>query len=124
MTKQRKDLVLIVCGGRYYDRRKMVFDTLSAIHEKYIIKCIKHGGCSGADSLADEWARVNGVMVEVFEAFWKQEGKAAGPIRNMKMAKSGADLCVVFPGSVGTANMMKCARECSIPVINVDGSEF
>lgn len=120
----KKDITIIVCGGRNYDRRKMVFSTLSAIHQRYVIVKLKHGGCSGADALADEWARKNNVQVEVFEALWKQEGNAAGPTRNKRMAESGADLCIVFPGGSGTSNMVRCAVEFKIPVINVDGSEF
>jgi hypothetical protein len=120
----KKDLVVIVCGGRLYDRRSVIFGTLDAIHRKHTIVVVKHGGCTGADALADEWARGVGVPVEVFKVEYKEKEKVAGALRNLKMAQSGADICLVFPGGVGTANMMKSANECKIPVINVDNSEF
>ena len=120
----KRDITVIVCGGREYNRQSIVFSVLDAIHKKYNIVLLKHGGASGADALGGKWAKQNGVLTEEFEALWKEKGKAAGPIRNMVMAQSGADICLVFPGTVGTANMMKCAKECNIPIINVDGSEF
>lgn len=46
-----------------------------------------HGGCRGADMIADEAARSLGLSVEIFLADWEKLGKKAGPIRNRQMAE-------------------------------------
>lgn len=75
---------------------------------------------TGADVIADRWARrrdSEGVELEVHEADWRQFSLAAGPIRNRKMARSGADLCIAFrrDPSKGTKNMIETAMESGIP---------
>jgi hypothetical protein len=53
---------------------------------------------------------MNYVPVIEFPANWKVYGRAAGPIRNMKMLLEGKpDLVVAFPGGIGTADMVKKA---------------
>ena len=47
---------LLVTGGRDYDNRDCVRDVLDALNPDSVI----HGGATGADSLASEWARKNG----------------------------------------------------------------
>lgn len=48
-----------------------------------------HGGATGADALADKWARACGLKVEIYKADWKKHGRAAGPIRNRQMIVEG-----------------------------------
>jgi hypothetical protein len=83
---------------------------------------VVHGACpTGADAIADAWCRAPGneaVTVERHPADWTKEGRAAGPIRNSLMASAGADLCLAFwdGHSKGTADMIRRAVECGIPV--------
>lgn len=86
-----------------------------------------HGGQKGADKLADKWAVEHDRRVVEFKAHWDKYGKAAGPMRNARMLERGKpDLVVAFPGGVGTANMIKQAREAKVPVLRIklhrDGS--
>jgi hypothetical protein len=70
---------------------------------------LMHGGCpTGADAIADRWARRRGYEPVVFEAKWDLYGKSAGPIRNSAMAEFGADACVAFirNDSRGTTDMV------------------
>lgn len=113
-----------MCGGRRYDRVDLVEGVLDRLHETRRIALLKHGACSGADELADNWAKKNKVECQRFPADWDNLGPRAGPIRNKAMAESGADLCLAFYGGKGTRNMIDCAKAQGIPVVYVDDSEF
>jgi hypothetical protein len=113
----KENLVLIVCGGRDYEDSRTIWRTLDEVRWKRGIAKIKHGGCrTGADAIAHGWAEKYGIPVEVFDADWEAHGKAAGPMRNQKMADSGADGCIAFPGGRGTADMIRRAEAAGIPV--------
>ena len=71
------------------------------------ISVLIHGDGKGADEIAAKWATSRQVKAEVYPADWLTHGKAAGPIRNSEMLRrSCPDVVVVFPGGVGTADMM------------------
>ncbi len=74
-----------------------------------------HGGATGADDLAAQWAERFGIEAEAHPAQWSI-GRKAGPLRNAKMARLGAALCVAFPGNDGTADMIRKAKAAGIPV--------
>ena len=68
---------------------------------------IVSGGCpSGADAAGERWASENDVGVLRFKAEWEKYGKAAGPIRNKKMAEYADALLLIWDGkSPGSRNM-------------------
>ncbi len=107
---------VLVCGGRHYHNQKYLFHVLDSFHRKNAITGIVHGGASGADTLAGDWAKQNGVFEEVFPAKWEQHGKSAGPIRNRAMADTMPDLVCVFPGGRGTDHMLKTALDKGLDV--------
>lgn len=100
---------LLVAGGREYADRDHVRSVLDVIDVYAGIFCLVHGGASGADSLANEWAFDRGVLAEVYpvsQREWREHGKAAGPMRNARMLKEGRpDYAVLFPGGRGTSDM-------------------
>ena len=106
---------VIVCGSRHWTDRKRIADRL---REFVAHTTIVHGGARGADRIAGEEAKKRGLKVEVHPANWERYGRAAGPIRNHKMAELGADLCIAFlkDNSPGTRNMIEQARKFEIPV--------
>lgn len=75
----------------------------------------------GADALAEEFWRRRGWPVERHPANWGEHGRAAGPIRNSEMVKSGVDMCVavILDGSKGASHCVKQARKAGVPVILV-----
>lgn len=96
-----------MCGGRDYRDWTRICTILNKVARKHTITCLIHGGQRGADKLAGEWAKDNGIPVEVFEADWNSFGRAAGPKRNQKMIDEGRpDAAVAFPGGDGTADMV------------------
>lgn len=113
---------VLVCGGRDYADRAKVFDELEILNAFNMSLCVISGGASGADALAEEWAREKirkreGVSFHGFKAAWSKHGKAAGPIRNQEMLDKGKpDLVLAFPGGAGTADMIRRAEAANVPV--------
>lgn len=76
---------------------------------------VVHGACpDGADKIADRFAMKLGWKIERYPAEWSRHGRAAGQIRNERMVKMGADVCLAFirdnsPGSSKT--LFKARRE-------------
>ena len=116
---------VLVCGGRYFEDRSMLWRVLDMLHEQHQFSVVIHGMQRGADRLADHWASFNKIPAYRFHAAWTQYGNAAGPIRNAHMlAKGKPDLVVAFPGASGTKDMMRKALAAKVKVLKVyaDGS--
>lgn len=119
---------VLVCGGRNYgtppqgaipeELKKATIERaeLNSFLDDLLFELgtfsMCHGGASGADTLAGEWAHRNKIEVKVYPADWNEYGKAAGPIRNQIMlADFDPDMIIAFPGGRGTAHMMNIARK-------------
>lgn len=77
------------------------------------------GGAKGIDSCAMGVAVAYSLRTKLFEADWKQHGKAAGPIRNREMAEYADALLVIKRRDTvtpGTSNMTQQAMKCGLPV--------
>lgn len=99
--------IVLVCGGRDFRDRALLFDTL----DQEDVDCIVHGGATGADQLAGEWAVARKRPEIIIPAQWKGYGLRAGPVRNGWMIRFVAVTHVIaFPGGRGTADMVKQAR--------------
>lgn len=120
---------VIVCGGRDYKNGDFLFFKLDELYQdlKAVgkeLETIIEGGAPGADKLAGEWALLKGIDLEVYKADWEKHGKAAGPIRNIKMLKDGEpDLVIAFPGGSGTAHMVGISKDAGIEVIEIEGED-
>ncbi len=126
---------VLVCGGRDFEDRDMVIreleqrlcpdpdpdDMTTWLPPPDLV--IIHGGASGVDTFADEWAVVNWVPTDPYEVTkeeWDRLGKAAGPLRNQQMLDEGKpDLVIAFPGGKGTADMVRKARAAGVEVIEI-----
>lgn len=112
---------VIVCGGRDYDKAD-VWNWLEHHARAELgaeITMIIHGGASGADQGAFEWAvSEDGCSSRCFPADWRKHGKAAGPIRNQRMIdEAKPDAVIAFPGGRGTADMVRRAEAAGIRVV-------
>ena len=108
----------LVCGGRAFDDWRAVHRALNEINGSVGVTAVIHGGCSGADRRAGEWAREWGVVEVAVLPDWKARGRAAGPIRNALMLRDGKpDMVLAFPGGRGTADMVAKARKAGVPVV-------
>lgn len=108
---------VLVCGGRDFKDYSKLELVLDGIRPTEII----HGAARGADSLAGDYARSNGVLCREFPADWETYGRRAGYVRNTKMLEEGKpNLVVAFPGGKGTAMMVKIAKEAGVEVKVID----
>jgi hypothetical protein len=75
------------------------------------------GHASGADSLGEKFAADHNLQCELFPADWEHHGKAAGPIRNAKMAEVADALIAFWDGqSRGTKSMIDLAKRKGLQV--------
>ena len=115
-----QQIIIVFCGCRWftdYDFMRDKANFLTQNVDRRLIK-IRTGDSKGADACAVRYAQEMNYPYEVFHAAWKTEGKAAGPIRNGKMAKDGATHCIAFWDGVsaGTKNMIDLARAAGLIV--------
>lgn len=115
MTKQ-----IVVAGCRDFNDYKIAKEyidfCISDIKKKYTLIFIS-GGCSGADSLGERYAKENGYRLKIYPANWKKYGKAAGPKRNKQMALDCDYVICFWDGkSRGTKSMIDYARQFNKPI--------
>lgn len=78
------------------------------------------GHASGADALGERYAQERGFQLETFPADWKAHGRAAGPIRNARMASAANALIAFWDGkSRVTKNMIEIAKNHNLKVVVV-----
>jgi hypothetical protein len=112
-------LRVLVTGGRNFNDYLSVVQVLDNLNRIHPITAIAHGGASGADSLANDWAlfRKKKWAIYTYLPDWQKHGKAAGVIRNVEMLQKFKPWIVVaFPGGKGTKHMVKIARKANIRV--------
>ena len=124
---------ILVCGGRDYTDfekihnaladlcdRKGLWDRPSSAAKRWVGKnalCVVTGGARGADTIAIEWALLNGAAFKVYEAEWDKYGLRAGPVRNQAMLQENKiDLVLAARGGAGTADMVRRAKKAGIEV--------
>jgi hypothetical protein len=109
------NLKLIIAGGRNYRLTKDDFDFLNKLIPR--VKEVVSGGFRGVDLCGESWASQNGIPIKRFYPEWGKHGRAAGPIRNRKMAEY-ADAGVLFPGGNGTNSMRNELKRLNKPIFN------
>jgi hypothetical protein len=81
------------------------------------IKTVLSGHARGADMYGEEWARENGLDLEIFPAKWQKYGSSAGLIRNARMVLKAKGLVAIWNGvSRGTKHIISLARKCGLRV--------
>lgn len=112
---------VLVCGSRSWTDRNAIRERLLKLRDRDPIwddPTIIHGDARGADKVAADVAARLGFDLEAYPANWMRYGKAAGPMRNIRMLDSGVDLVLAFQldGSRGTQHTIDEARRRGIPV--------
>lgn len=85
------------------------------------VKEVVSGGGGNIDEAGEDWS---GLFLEkeakMFKANWSQEGVAAGPIRNSKMAEYGDALLLIWDGtSKGSLSMKKEMAKRKKPIYEI-----
>jgi len=119
-----KPIRVLVCGGRDFDDRDFIWNTLCDLDMKRgPFSCVIHGAATGADTEAMIWAQAmagSGHQVKhlPMAAEWGKYGKSAGPRRNQRMIDEGRpNLVIAFPGGRGTADMIRRAKAAGLEVL-------
>jgi hypothetical protein len=149
--KSKRPMKILVCGSRALRDERMVFQVLDDLRDGVgpnsparLISCVVTGAASGADYLAEKWAKKREIAYRGHPAPWHTHDPrwcrcditvrggispatcaGAGPWRNAEMIRREntrsfpVSLCVAFPGSTGTAHMVRLARESGIEILEV-----
>ncbi len=111
---------VIVCGSRDWNDIVVIRDRLTKLQDQCPDAIIIEGGCDGADIMARQVSRAIGLDLVEFPANWTKHGKAAGPIRNIKMLDTKPSLVIAFHDNLsqskGTKHITTEARKRGIEV--------
>lgn len=129
---------ILVTGGRTFgctpDQRRFIRETLDRLHAEERICCLVHGGATGADTRARDWAKAKFIPERGYSAEWEridhpnarivtrrdgsQYDANAGCTRNRHMLDRHPEIALVvaFPGGTGTKNMMLQAERRGLKV--------
>src|SRR5579871_1254241 len=100
----------IIAGSRVISHNPILEEAVK--ESGFKITEVVSGCAAGVDWMGELWAIGNKVPIKRFRANWKQEGRAAGPIRNRKMAEYADQLIAIWDGrSRGTKNMIDEAEK-------------
>jgi hypothetical protein len=102
---------ILVTGSRAWDDRDTIWRALGdAVAPVPIDRelVVIHGNCrTGADQLADVWARKYGATIERHRAEDFGPWPRCGPIRNRHMVSLGAEIALAF---IGPCTSPRCRR--------------
>ena len=101
---------LAVVGSRNYDNAFQLNEVL--MKRKDEITLVISGGSKGADAMAEQWAKLNGIETLIFLPDWSKYGRSAGVMRNHEIIKY-CDLCIAFwdGKSKGTASSIRLCKK-------------
>jgi hypothetical protein len=120
-----RSLVIAAGGGRdlAWPQQRIAAELLAHSGGR-LVHLLLHGGARGADAAIGAAAQQLGWSSLVMPAQWQRHGRAAGPIRNRELLEQAITravahssprcqvsvLVVAFPGSAGTASLVREAR--------------
>ena len=109
-------LKIAVVGSRTFTNYELIKKTLDTYKKKEDIFIIS-GGARGADSLAQRYAKENGLSILIIYPNYRKFGKKAPLIRNREIVEN-CDLVIAFPdkNSRGTWHTIQVARKMGKPV--------
>lgn len=106
---------VIIAGGRDYHNYSTLLDAI--VECNFNIQTVVSGGAKGVDALGERYAESADVPLHIYPADWEKNGRAAGPIRNRKMAENADALIAIWDGkSRGTKNMIETATKLGLLV--------
>ena len=98
-----------VIGTRTFENYQQLCETLGNLANTPTE--IISGGATGADALAERYAKENNLPLTIHLANWKEYGKAAGPIRNKTIIEECEQLVAFWDvQSKGTSYTIKTAK--------------
>lgn len=108
-----KPLKLIVAGGRDFSDTGLFLRAMQQVEQElaeYSVSLVS-GMAKGADMMAWQFARQEGITCHHFPADWNKYGKSAGFRRNQEMADFSDGLVAFWDGqSRGTKHMIETMK--------------
>ena len=102
---------VVIAGTRTYTNYEQMRAETTEILKEIPNAGIISGGATGADALAKRYAQEHLLPYWEMPAKWNEEGRAAGPLRNARMANEATYTLVYWDNrSQGTLNMLHNAR--------------
>src|SRR5262247_1613469 len=118
-------LVVAVSGGRPSDQHVLyeVLDSYEAVAQRTRRRMVVvQSGWLGADGMAREWARLNGIECISEQAHFGLEGRAGGVRRNrMIIDHHRPEACIAVSGGRGIADLVARCLMARIPVLWLEG---
>jgi hypothetical protein len=114
---------LAIVGSRDFKQDKIFNEVIDQfITEIGTPNLIVSGGATGADTLAEIYAKEKKIETKIFLPDWKKYGKSAGPLRNKQIVTEATHLIAfrTSVNSIGTNNSIKLATNKEIPIWVVD----
>lgn len=114
---QNQKINLAIVGSRNFtDFNKFEITVDDALKEWGLttnhINRIVSGGAKGADTLADWYAKHNGIALTVYVPDWKAFGKAAGIMRNTDIVND-CEYLIAFPSRSGKGTQDSIKKACN-----------
>lgn len=112
---------LIIAGSRTFNPNLgLICELLVHFKIDYEISEIISGKAAGVDLIGKLFASLHKYASKTFKPNWAEHGKAAGPIRNKKMAEYADTLLLIWDGeSKGSANMKEEMLKLNKPIYEV-----
>ena len=116
----KQEYRVIIAGTRTFDDYGMLCN-----HADYMLQdkqrtrriVIVSGAAKGADALGEQYARDRGYKIQRYPADWNRYGRAAGPLRNEKMAQNADALLAYWDGKgPGTQGMIALAEQYGLKI--------
>jgi hypothetical protein len=114
MKKSNKPKKLAIIGSRNFNDYDLLIEKVGKIEN---IEAIISGGASGADALAQQYAKDNGLPILIYYPDWDGIGRAAGFIRNQQIVNKCDELIAfVVNESKGSMHSVTLAKEKGVKV--------
>lgn len=108
---------LAIIGSRCFVDYELLVQVVTTKFDPASIDLVISGGATGADQLAEQFARDFQIETKIFKANWTKYGKAAGMIRNKDIVREADYVFVFWDGeSKGTLNSINLCKRLKVPL--------
>jgi len=116
--KKIKKINLAIVGTRTFTDYIFLEKSVLNNYDITTISNIISGGATGADTLAEVFAKKYSIPIIIYKPDWKLYGRGAGPIRNKIIIDSSDTVIAFWDGiSPGTKNSVDLAKKSNKPII-------
>lgn len=93
--------IVAIVGYRKFTDWALFKNTMEEFIVRYgIPTMVVSGGATGADAMAEKWAKGHAIPIQILRPDWKKYGKAAGILRNTDIVAACTHV-VAFPSQKG-----------------------